>query len=96
MNIYRIYVENKGTNTIAEIIQTVGFMSFSILPGMGYWKGRPETVAVVEIIQAEAARHDILELAETLRSELDQEAVLVTTQRLDGFEVVDNCKSYKP
>ena len=92
MNVYRLYVEDLGTNWIAEVVETVGFDSFTIMRGVGYWKGKAEMAAVVEIICPNNKAGNILELADALRLELDQEAVLITAQKLDEFRIVESPK----
>lgn len=74
-----IYTEDKGN--ISELTAKF-FDSFTLLPSVGYWKGKEEKSVVIVIIvlnraSAIAVHSKAIELARKIKQENKQEAVLV-------------------
>lgn len=69
---YRIYTEDLGN--IPEIVSQY-FHGFTVFEAIGYWKGKREKTAVVEIVTNE--RTEVYELARTIKELNQQENVLV-------------------
>ena len=78
-SIYRIYTE-KRPNLAAFVAER--FDGFSIIAAEGYWQGKPEPCAIVELIDtgvdAAETRYRVYELAEDIRVANEQTSVIVT------------------
>jgi len=72
--IYRIYTERKPN--LAEIANKY-FEGFTIIEAKGYWQGKPEPSAVIEIIADESSRGTVTQLAYDIKHTNNQQAVLV-------------------
>lgn len=69
---YRIYTEKKDN---LPILTSKYFDAFTLLPSHGYWRGKPEDGAVIEIETQEG--FPVMELAREIKETNQQEAVLV-------------------
>ena len=83
--LYRIYTEDKNRNRIVEIVG-LDFQGFTIYPALGYWNGMPENSLVIEIlgsvIQPQKDELAIWKIANRIKEENQQEAVLITIQEI--------------
>jgi len=71
---YRIHTEDVNIHRILELAGK-RFEGFTVVSGMGYWRGIPERTVILEIITSDAA--SIYLLAEEIRKVNRQESVLV-------------------
>ena len=69
---YRLYTEACGN--VAEIVSQY-FEGFTLFEVRGYWKGKAEKTAVVEIVTQNRAK--VYELARTIKELNKQESVLI-------------------
>lgn len=74
MTLYRIYTETKPN--LGEIVSRT-LESFTILKGTGYWQGQSEESSVIEVMADEHSRSLVQFIAYAIRSENNQQAVLV-------------------
>lgn len=92
MYIYRIYTEDSEQyrKNVQEILDKI-FDSYTLLPGIGAWKGKVEKSLVVEIIKT--SEHETLwwdaveRAAYQIKDKNNQEAVLVTVHQESTFLV---------
>ncbi len=77
--VYRIYTED--SNFRPEIVKLISdeFDGFTLLSGVGYWRGRPEQSLVIEIIAEYSDKSKVLRLAADIKLVSKQESVLVFT-----------------
>src|ERR1041384_8601358 len=87
MTLYRICTEDKPN--LADLV-SARFEAFTIFHGVGYWRGVAEKSATIEIVLESEKRSQVLELAETIRRENHQEAVLVQAIELNSVLVEAN------
>ena len=84
--LYRIYTEDKpNLNRLAGAY----FDGFTLLQGIGYWKGQPEACAVIEIIAEESEAKAIYCLARSIRLTNHQESVLVVSLPVTHKFIID-------
>jgi hypothetical protein len=76
--LYRILTEDTNRDAIVELASR-SFDSFSLVPILGYWKGKPESSLAIELDTDQEAKVQIL--AHDIRTANKQEAVLV--QRIE-------------
>jgi PII-like signaling protein len=88
MNQIRLYIgADNQTRTISEEYyrKTVKILNkeldgYTIFRGNGIWKGNTEDTIIVEIINEKIEK--IEKIAETLKKELNQEAILITQEKV--------------
>jgi len=72
---YRIYTEDKNRSVIFSLCSDT-FDSFTVIPALGYWQGKPEDSLVIEVeTEDEIAMQ---KLAVAIRKANQQDAVLVS------------------
>lgn len=81
MRQYRIYTEDKE-DRIVEKIAYDNFDGFTILHGIGYWKGRIEKSIIVEILSEQNILHQVKICAQEIKRVNKQESVLVTETKV--------------
>ncbi len=82
MKIYRIYTEDKPN---LAALASGYFDSFTLLKGIGYWKGVPEPCVIIEVIQTQGfIAPEVRALAREIKSENHQETVLITEQNIEA------------
>ena len=88
MTLYRIYTENRSN--LPELV-SAKFESFTITPTIGYWKGKGESSAVIDIL-ADAHDHaKVKNLARDIQRANEQESVLIVeTEVTDAVSVEAN------
>ena len=84
----RIYTEDKNPTLVPRLV-SLEFEGFTIIKGVGYWKGMPEPATIIEIIDTDdSPMTDFIDkverTAERIKAINHQEAVLVTYQTLVG------------
>lgn len=79
MTRYRIYTERKPN--IGKLTSKY-FAGFTIYNGTGYWKGKREQCAVIEIIENELLETTLNVLVADLKKTNNQEAVYVTSENV--------------
>lgn len=76
MRSFRIYTENRNFNrTIRPILETY-FDGFTVLRGVGNWKGTAENSVVIEIYTANA--RFIRRVADLIKKANAQDGILIT------------------
>lgn len=83
MKCFRIYTENKRDG-VAERLTAAHFVGFNITETTGYWQGQREDSIVIEIIANDDEALKVEALANEIKRELQQEAVLVTATDIVG------------
>jgi hypothetical protein len=82
MKTYRIYTENKNLEGIKKILNRA-FESYTLLEGVGIWKGTEEKSLIIEVLSRinkgyfEIVADDIKELN-------NQQAVLLTVSEIES------------
>ena len=71
---YTIYTENKNPEGVVAILNQY-FDGYTVLRGMGYWKGKPESSLIVLIVEDNAEK--VQRAAEDIKSLNEQEAILI-------------------
>ena len=87
MILYRIYTERKNLPEIESIVTQAGFDGFTMLDAVGFWQGKAEYSLVLEFITEEDPQFfhtRIVQVAETIKRINAQDAVLVTSQKVDS------------
>ena len=81
MKLYRIYTEHKNLDSVVHQANQ-RFEGFTVLSGVGYWKGKAEPALIIEVVAPEEDRELVVDLALSIKRTNAQEAVLLTTQSL--------------
>ena len=82
--LYRIQTEDINRDSIIAII-VQNFESFTIIPAIGYWQGKPENSIIIEIMTdskwhgTESDEHKVFQIADRIRRWHNQECVLIST-----------------
>jgi hypothetical protein len=79
--LYRIYTEDKDRDIIYALIGAY-YDGFTVLPGIGFWKGGQEKCLVIEIIGCPDDMEDIEILCKAIRETNAQQAVMLTVQEV--------------
>ncbi len=82
--IYKIYTQR--VNSITELEKLINynyFDGFSIISGIGFWKGQREYNTTIELIGDYPDKSKVLKLAAEIKILGNQESVLITT--VTGF-----------
>lgn len=74
MKRFVIHTENKNEAWIADLL-SVGFDGFTIIKGLGYWKGQPEKTLEIVIYTDNA--YLVRAIADRIKHHNKQEAVLI-------------------
>lgn len=79
----KIYIGSNNTTNLLELnkiesILNKYYKAYTIIPACGYWEGKKENTAIIEIIN-ELVNDDVLT---ELKTELKQESLLITRQSL--------------
>ena len=74
--LYRILTEHKRRDKIIGIVAGQ-FNSFTLIDGLGYWKGKPEKALIIEIAAGISERETIAELCRTINRVNAQECTLL-------------------
>ncbi len=82
--VYRIYTQRADSTAELEKLISYYFDGFSIISGVGFWKGRREQNTIIELIGDYPDKSKVLKLAAEIKILGNQESVLVTT--IVGFE----------
>jgi hypothetical protein len=75
--LYRIQTEDINRDSIIAIMSQ-NFESFTIIPAIGYWRGKPENSIIIEIIGNPDDYTKIRNCADNIRKQNKQECVLIT------------------
>ena len=93
--LYRIYTENKNYDSLVRLTSNL-FPAFTITRGIGVWEGTAEQSAVIEIAEvgqdSGSLENRVLTLAENIRAENEQDAVLVVSIPATGILVTRHDK----
>lgn len=81
MTKYTLYTEDKGN--LARIVRKY-FESFTLIPGVGFWKDAHEPSLSIVIILPEPNPEQIGRLARNIRITNKQETVLVEVQQIES------------
>ena len=86
---FTIWTEDKGPEETREASMLVGnvFEGFTVTRGQGWWDGIAENAVQFHIVAEWDREPDVISLAETLKDQLMQEAVLVTSRPVRAFLV---------
>lgn len=82
MKLYRLYTENKNLEGIKKILNRA-FESYTLLEGVGVWKGVEEKSLIIEISSRISQNYFDL-VAEDIKELNEQNAVLVTAHEIDS------------
>jgi len=74
---YKVYTENKDMGIVVNALDRYGFDGATIYETIGIWKGDTEYSLVIEIFCAQNQDHAVRAFADHLKSELQQESVMV-------------------
>ena len=82
--LYRIYTEDVCEATTQKIIRATSahFDGFTVLKGLGYWRGAQENSLIIEIAGDQSDHAEILLLAQEIKLIGKQQSVLVV--KLNG------------
>lgn len=75
---FRIYTENKPN--VASLVGDY-FPAFTLFDASGYWKGQKESSSVIEIMTEDQSK--VKALAERIKLENSQEAILITADKVE-------------
>jgi hypothetical protein len=82
MKLYRIYTENKNLKGI-KLILNRAFESYTLLEGVGVWKGTEEKSLIIEVLSRISRGYfDIV--ADDIKDLNQQQAVLVTVSEIES------------
>jgi len=81
MKLYRIYTENKNLEGIKMILNRA-FESYTLLEGIGVWKGTEENSLIIEVLSAIPPAYFKI-VAEDIKELNKQEAALLTVQETE-------------
>jgi hypothetical protein len=81
--LYRIQTEAVNVATVRSIVADA-FEAFTIVSTQGVWKGSREASLTIEIVGALEDRAEVFAIARQIKLANAQEAVLVTTQDIQG------------
>jgi len=81
MKLYRIYTENKNLEGIKMILNRA-FESYTLLEGIGVWKGTEEKSLIIEVLSATPPAYFKI-VAEDIKELNKQEAALLTVQETE-------------
>jgi hypothetical protein len=84
--LYRIYTQDclRHGEGVKKAMKAAGIDGFTILRGLGYWKGEEEFSMVVEVIGPERpTKGKVKRAAELIKTWNNQKEVLVTEQSLN-------------
>ena len=73
---YRIYTEDKNPEKIKKILSKY-FDGFTLYKAQGFWRLQKENTLVIEILGASEIIDKVNKVAKRIKSENNQEAVLV-------------------
>lgn len=100
--VYRIYTENKDLDKIVQFAANRFPNGFTIFKGIGYWQGQTELSVCIEIVETDRNKAMdtelvVYSLAETIRAENQQQAVLVvsipaTAKLIESVAITQNGK----
>jgi len=88
MKCYRIYTEDINKGTILFEASQLLPKGFTIINGMGYWRGVQEPCLIIEVTGLELLRQSIKQLAANIKRLNCQEAVLITETDISFLEFV--------
>lgn len=80
--LYRILTEDKNHDKIVKIVNRK-FDGFTLLTGIGYWRGKPEICLIIEISAPDLAgnRRKVIAIVQRIKKLNDQEYILL--QKID-------------
>ena len=82
MKLYRIYTENKNLEGIKKILNRA-FESYTLLEGVGVWKGTEEKSLIIEVLsRINKGYFEIV--ADDIKTLNNQQAVLVTVSEIES------------
>ncbi len=77
---FRLVTENKNYDRTIKLVQRF-FTGFTILKGIGFWNRQKEDCLIIEV--SGATKKDIMFLAEQIKLQNNQEAVMI--QQIKGI-----------
>lgn len=83
MKLYRIYTEDKNRDKIEKAANHM-LGDYTLIQGMGYWKGSKENTIIIEQISRSDWAAPMTFLAKAIKELNHQEAVLLTWQEIDS------------
>ena len=86
MILYRIYTEDKNREKIEQYASEF-LEGFTILTGVGHWRGRPEQCLIIEVLGSEANRDNVLRIASRIKTRNKQDSVAVTEQEVKTYVI---------
>src|SRR5512145_1363326 len=92
---YRIYTEDKNESEVLRLVEKHNPIgdSFTVYHGMGVWHGASELSLIIEFLQSANGNEseldsEVKEIAEDIKKENKQEAVLTTKEYLAEMALV--------
>jgi len=76
MKTFRIYTENKNKDAINKIVSK-SFNAFTTYDAIGFWKSTQERSLIIEVITESKNANKIKHVAQEIKKENKQEAVLI-------------------
>jgi len=70
-------------NKVVEQLKNIGVIGFNSETIKGYWNGKPEPALKISFINTfEANTKDVLNVLENLKTELEQESILIEQEKV--------------
>jgi len=70
-------------NKVVEQLKNIGVIGFNSETIKGYWNGKPEPALKISFINTfEAKTKDVLNVLENLKTELEQESILIEQEKV--------------
>lgn len=83
MTRFRIYTENTNLPHIIKLSRAISD-AFTVYHTTGFWKSSQERSLIIELIGSSLLRRKVKRLAQSIKRENSQEAVLVTSEFIHG------------
>jgi len=84
MKTYRIYTEDKNKDKVIELVSK-SFDSFTVMNGLGYWKGIPEKALIIDIVDKRYSLSQVNNLCVEIKKLNKQQAVLLTATKTSRY-----------
>ncbi len=82
--LHRLFTEDKNRFHIQQIVAQ-HFTSFTLIPASGFWKGEEEHSLIIEIGTTETNFNLIRDIADQIKRDNHQQAVMIQTLYPDTF-----------
>ncbi len=85
-HLYRLYTERRAEVDLVPLV-CEQFAGATVYLTRGLWQGKAEDSAVIEVIGTQSDLGAVLRLAQNIRQAYAQDAVYVTLQSVECYEV---------